>query len=137
MKAFKALELFKKSGKHFAFVVDEYGVVQGLLTIIDIFEALVGDIPTIEEIISPLAVQREDGTWLLDGLFEIDDFKKLFEIDELPDEDSGDYNTIGGFVIYQMEKIPIASEYFDWNGFRIEVVDMDGNRVDKVLLTKK
>lgn len=136
MKAFKALELFKKTGEHFVFVVDEYGTVQGILTIIDIFEALVGDIPTIEEIISPLAVQREDGSWLLDGLLEIDDFKKLFDIDKLPEEESGDYNTLGGFVVYQMEKIPSASDYFEWNEYRFEIMDMDGNRVDKILLVK-
>jgi len=137
MKAFKALELFKETGRHFAFVVDEYGVVQGLLTIINIFEALVGDIPTIEEISTPLAVKREDGTWLLDGLLEIDDFKKLFGIDELPGEHIADYNSVGGFIVYEMEKIPEVSEYFEWNGYRFEVIDMDGNRVDKVHLSFK
>ncbi len=137
MKAFKALELFKSTGKHFAIIVNEYGVVQGILTIIDILEAIVGDIPTIEEIENPLAVQRDDGSWLLDGLLEIEEFKKMFEITDLPSEDEGDYNTLGGFIIYHMEKIPSVSEYFDWQGFRLEVIDMDGNRVDKVLLARK
>lgn len=135
MKGFKALKLFKETGKHFALAVDEYGVVQGIITLTDIFEAIVGDIPTMEELSNPQAVRREDGSWLLDGMIEIAEFKKLFEINELPYEDEGDYNTLGGFIIYKLEKIPTASDYFEWEGFRFEVVDMDSNRVDKVLLS--
>lgn len=136
MRAFKVLEIFKESGKQFALVTDEYGIVQGLVTLTDILEAIVGDIPTPHELANPQATQREDGSWLLDGMIPIDDFKELFNIKELPDEDTADFQTLGGFVLKQMDKIPSVSESFKWDKFKFEVVDMDGNRVDKILLSE-
>nr|MDQ3830005.1 hypothetical protein [Candidatus Tectomicrobia bacterium] len=111
----------------------EYGGVQGLVTPSDILEAIVGDLPEPGEQVDPLAVQREDGSWLLDGMLSIDDFKELFHLGRLPDEDQGVYQTLAGFVIMQLGRIPAVSDHFEWGGLRIEVVDMDGNRVDKVL----
>jgi putative hemolysin len=133
MRALEVLELFKRSATHIALVVDEYGGIQGLVTPSDILEAIVGDLPVAGEPLEPLAVQREDGSWLLDGMLPVDEFKELFHLGRLPGEDQGVYQTLAGFVIMQLGRIPAVSDHFDWGGLRIEVVDMDGNRVDKVL----
>jgi putative hemolysin len=130
----KILELFKQSGTHIAIVVDEYGVIQGLVTLNDILEEIVGDIPSIDEIDEPQAVQREDGSWLVDGMLPVEEFFELFEIPELPKEQRGNYHTMGGFVVTQLGRIPTATDYFEWHEMRFEVMDMDGNRVDKVLV---
>ena len=135
MRALKVLELFKQSGTHIALVIDEYGGIQGLVTPSDILEAIVGDLPEAGEEVEPLAVQRADGSWLLDGMLPVDEFKDLLDLGELPGEDQGIYQTLAGFVIMQLGRIPVAADYFVWEGFKIEVVDMDGNRVDKVLVT--
>jgi putative hemolysin len=134
MRVLKIFELFKKSGTHIALVVDEYGVTQGLVTLSDILEAMVGDIPSIEELADPEIVQREDGSWLLDGLLPIDEFKEVFHLQKLLPGEGVSYQTLGGFVVNQLGRIPSAAEYFEWSGMRVEVVDMDGNRVDKVLV---
>ncbi|KAB2945629.1 MAG: putative hemolysin [Candidatus Methanoperedens nitroreducens] len=130
--ALKVLELFKQSGIHISLVVDEYGSVQGLVTLKDILEEIVGDIPSVEDLEEPLAVQREDGSWLLDGMLLVDDFKEIFSIKELPGE--GIYQTLGGFVLMHMGRIPAVGNHFEWSGLRFEVVDMDKNRIDKVLV---
>lgn len=135
MRALKVLELFKQSGTHIALVIDEYGGIQGLVTPNDILEAIVGDLPEAGEQVEPLAVQREDGSWLVDGMLPVDEFKDLFDLGELPGEDQGIYQTLAGFVVMQLGRIPAATDYFVWEGLKIEVVDMDGNRVDKVLVT--
>jgi putative hemolysin len=135
MRALKVLELFKQSGTHIALVIDEYGGIQGLVTPSDILEAIVGDLPEAGEQVEPLAVQRPDGSWLLDGMLPVDEFKDLFDLGELPGEDQGIYQTLAGFVIMQLGRIPAATDYFIWEGLKIEVMDMDGNRVDKVLVT--
>jgi len=135
MRALRVLELFKQSGTHIALVIDEYGGIQGLVTPSDILEAIVGDLPVAGEQFEPLAVQREDGSWLLDGMLSVDEFKELFDLGHLPGEDQGVYQTLAGFIIMQLGRIPVTSDHFEWEGLRIEVVDMDGNRVDKVLVT--
>lgn len=132
MLAIRALDTFKKSGTHLALIVDEYGSVEGLVTLYDILEAIVGDIPTLEEIEEPRIIKRQNGSWLVDGLIGIQDFKNYFKFDSLPDEDS--FQTLGGFIITALGHIPQAGEYFDWNNYRFEVADMDGKRVDKVLM---
>ncbi len=133
-RGLKVLELFKQSSNQIALVVDEYGVIQGLVTVNDILVELVGDFPSIEDADEPEAVQREDGSWLLDGMLAVEDFFELFGIEELSPEHKGSYHTMGGFVITNLGKIPTAAEHFEWNGLRVEVVDMDGNRVDKILV---
>jgi putative hemolysin len=130
----KILELFKQSGTHIAIVVDEYGVIQGLVTLNDILEEIVGDIPSVDALDEPQAVQREDGSWLVDGMLSVEEFFELFEIHELPREQRGNYHTMGGFVVTQLGRIPTATDHFEWQGMRFEVMDMDGNRVDKVLV---
>jgi putative hemolysin len=133
-RALKVLELFKQASTYIALVVDEYGVIQGLVTLNDILEAIIGDIPTIDSQEEPQAIQREDGSWLLDGMLSIDEFKEIFDIKEIPGEEKGNYHTLGGLVILHLGRIPTAADHFEWGGLRFEVMDMDGNRVDKVLV---
>ncbi|HZG38974.1 MAG TPA: hemolysin family protein [Nodosilinea sp.] len=129
----KVLELFKSSGTHFAMVLDEYGGVEGLVTLNDVVEAIVGDLPSIEDAEAPMVMQREDGSWLLDGLLPVDDLKDLLNREQLT-EDEDNYHTLAGFIIRHMGHIPNTGDFFEWEGLRFEVVDMDGRRVDKVLL---
>jgi putative hemolysin len=130
------LEEFKRSKIALALVVDEYGEVAGLATLKDVMEAIVGDLPSEEtEDEEPEATQREDGSWLLDGTLTIEKFKQLFELETLPDEASGNFHTIGGFVMLQLGHVPRASDRFEAAGLQFEVVDMDRNRVDKILVS--
>lgn len=133
-KGLKVLELFKQNSIHVALVVDEYGVIQGLVTLNDMLVEIVGDIPSVDEEDYPQAVQREDGSWLLDGMLSIEEFFELFEVEDREGDHRGNYHTLGGFVILHLGKIPAAADHFEWNNFRLEVMDMDGNRVDKVLV---
>ncbi len=127
--ASRALEIFKEGNKELLLVIDEFGGVTGLVTINDVLEEIVGDIETGE----PQATQRQDGSWLLDGMLDIDEFKEIFHLGALPNED--DYETLAGFVMTSLGKIPRAADQFEWEGLRFEVVDMDARRVDKVLVT--
>lgn len=129
------LEEFKRAKTALALVVDEYGEIAGLVTLKDVLEAIVGDIPSEETEEEPEAVQREDGSWLLDGTLSIEKFKQLFDVEELPDEAAGNFHTIGGFVMLQLGHIPRAADHFHWDGLCFEVVDMDKNRVDKILVS--
>jgi putative hemolysin len=133
-RALKVLELFKQSGTHIALTVDEYGVIQGLVTLNDILEAIVGDLPSVDEPRDPQITRREDGSWLLDGMLSVEKFRELFDLQELPGEHRGNYHTLGGFIITHLGRIPITADHFDWGTLRFEVMDMDGNRVDKVLV---
>lgn len=130
----KVLELFKKSGIHMALIVDEYGNIQGVISMTDILEAIVGDIPTIDELGEQEIMKREDGSYLVDGLVPIDEFKERFHISRLPGEKSGNYHTVGGFIMYKLGHIPVSGDNFELNSSRFEVIDMDGNRVDKILI---
>ncbi len=134
VSALRVLELFRSSGVHLALVVDEYGGIAGLVTLDDILEAIVGDIPWVGETAEPAIIGREDGSYLVDGMLLIDEFKDAFDIKSLPNEDNGSFRTLGGFVVTHLGRIPSVAEAFDWDRFHIEVVDMDGNRVDKVMI---
>ena len=136
MRALTVLEQFRETGVHIALVTDEFGGIEGLLTLNDLMEAIVGDLPSAEDQEEPLVVEREDGSWLLDGSLDIGDFKTLVDRDELPDEVSGGYHTIGGFVMHHLGRIPMAGEHFRWDGLSFEVMDMDGKRVDKILVAE-
>lgn len=131
MRASRALEVLKKNNTEMLLVIDEFGGVQGLLTINDILEEIVGDMEGEE----PQATQRQDGSWLLDGMLEVDEFKEIFHLTELPHE--GEYETLSGFVMASLGRIPQTTDHFEWHNLRFEVVDMDGRRVDKVLVTTK
>ena len=129
--AYKALENFKKSKVHYAFVTDEYGVFQGIITLNDILEALVGDASDFDEDEYQL-IAREDGTWLVDGLYSLHDFLTYFDMDEL----TNDYEvtTVSGLIMTEMGKIPITGETVVWNKLVLEIIDMDGVKIDKVLV---
>lgn len=132
--ALKVLELFKQTGQQTALVIQEYGDIEGLVTLNDILEAIVGDISSREDLENPQAVQREDGSWLFDGMLPIDELKDILHIRALPEEASGDYETLAGFVLTELGRIPAPADHFEWDRFRFEVVDMDGRRIDKVLV---
>jgi putative hemolysin len=129
MFASRALEIFKEKGMEILLVVDEFGGLQGLLTINDILEEIVGQI----ELEEPQATQRQDGSWLLDGMLEVDEFKEIFKLHVLPHED--EYETLSGFVMVSLGRVPMPADHFEWHGLRFEIIDMDGRRVDKVLVT--
>lgn len=132
--ALKILELFKQSGTHIAFVVDEYGVIQGVVTLNDVMEVIIGDIPFADQPHEADIIRREDGSWLLDGMLPITELKEVLELEQLPGEARGNFQTLGGFMITNLGRIPKSSDHFVWDDYRFEIMDMDGNRVDKVLV---
>jgi putative hemolysin len=134
MSALDMLERFKQKRTHVAFVIDEHGGFQGLVTTSDILEAIVGDIPMPDEAEEAEIIQREDGSWLVDGKVPADELKDLLQTDELPFENENLYQTLGGLVMAFLGRIPKSGDHFEWGGFRFEVMDMDGHRVDKVLI---
>ncbi len=137
MMATQLLEQFKKTGKHIAVVTDEFGAVQGLVTLIDVMEAIVGDLPERGDRAQPEARKRDDGSWLIDATLPTGEFKTLLALDApLPNEGAAEFQTVGGFVVTQFGRIPAAGDKFDWNGWRFEVVDMDKRRVDKVIVSR-
>jgi putative hemolysin len=136
MRAIRVLEIFQKEGTHIALVVDEHGTAEGLITMHDIVEAVVGALPAPGEKVDTGATQREDGSWLVDGWLPIFQYKHILEINELPGEDHGAFTTVGGFVLAHMGRIPKMGDRFEAAGRRYEVVDMDGNRIDKVLVSE-
>jgi len=129
MFAARALEIFKEKGTEMLLVIDEFGGLQGLLTVNDVIEEIVGEI----EMEEPQATQRQDGSWLLDGMLEVDEFKEIFNLPTLPHED--EYETLSGFVMLSLGRVPQTADQFEWHELRFEVIDMDGRRVDKVLVT--
>ncbi len=129
--AYKALENFKKSGIHYAFVSDEYGVFQGIITLNDILEALVGDASEFYKEDFKL-VEREDGSWLVDGHYSLHDFLTYFELDELIND--YEVTTVSGLIMTELSFIPKEGQKLTWNQFELEVMDMDGVKIDKVLV---
>ena len=136
VSAMGLLELFKKNKAEIALIVDEYGDIQGMVTLTDVMSALVGDVGVIGEEEDPDAVRREDGSWLLDGGVALERFRDLMETHlRFPNEEAGAYHTLAGFMLYQLGYIPKVAETAEWGDFRFEVLDMDGNRIDKLLVT--
>lgn len=132
-EAMRMLELFKRAGQQMAVVVDEYGTVEGIVTLTDVLEAIAGEMPepgaTDEE---ADIVRRADGSYLIEGLLAVEEVENVLALKSLKDED-GDYHTLAGFILFKLGHIPTAGEAFDHDGWRFEVVDMDGRRIDKVL----
>jgi putative hemolysin len=129
------LENFRASAAHAALVVDEYGEVQGLVTPQDLFEAIAGEFKTPSQD-DAWAVQRKDGTWLLDGLIPVPELKDRLELASVPEEDLGRYNTLSGMLMLLLGRVPHTADAAEWEGWRFEIVDMDHKRIDKVLATK-
>lgn len=136
LAALKVLEMFKEEGAQVALVVDEFGGIDGLVTLHDVVEHIMGELRTPHEELDPDVVQREDGTWLMDGLVPIEQFKELFGLDDLPGEERELFHTLAGFALSRLGHIPAAAESFEWNGLRFEIIDMDRSRIDKILVSK-
>lgn len=135
LSSVELLEEFRRAKISLALVVDEYGEVAGLATLKDVLEAIVGDMPSEEPWEDePEAIQRADGSWLLDGTLTIDKFQQILGVSELPEAKAGNYNTIAGFVMQQLGRVPRSADRFSWEGLHFEVIDMDRNRVDKILV---
>lgn len=135
--AMKLLEIFREEQQSMALVVDEYGEIQGVVTISDLMGAVVGRLQAVENTDDDaLVVTREDGSLLIDGSLPVDELREALGGGELPDAEDGDYNTLAGLCIHHFGRIPHASEHFDWAGWRIEIIDLDGARIDKLLLRK-
>lgn len=132
---FRLLEAFRHSHRHVAIVLDEFGAVEGMVTATDLLEAFVGDMPT--EPAARAIVARQDGSWLIDGATGIDEVAEHLGFEALPEEESGTYHTLGGFILVRLGRIPHEGDTCEWDGLRFEVVDMDGRRVDKVLVSRR
>jgi magnesium and cobalt exporter, CNNM family len=131
----KLLEMFKKSLVHMAIVLDEHGTVQGIATPTDILTGIAGDLPEEEADIEPSAVQRDDGSWLMDGQMPVFEVERVLGVTGLAVDDA-EYTTLAGFVLSQLGRIPSVGEKFRWKNWQFEVVDLDGRRIDKVLATQ-
>ncbi|WAA09601.1 hemolysin family protein [Fervidibacillus albus] len=137
MKVFQALEALKKSGQHEAIVIDEYGGIEGFVTLHDFMENIVGDMPLKEDQSEPQIIQRDDHTWLADGLVSVDAFRRYFDLEDLPIFRGGNnFHTLGGFITMQIGDIPKLNDTVEVHGLKLEVIDMDHVRVDKILITK-
>ncbi len=132
----KLLDYFRKEGLHIAMVVDELGNIQGLITLHDILEAIVGHLPTDDEPREAEIIVRADGSWLMDGSVTVEDFRESIGVEIRPDEQADRFHTLAGFVMLQLQRIPKTGDRFEWNGFSFEVVDMDGMKLDKVLVSR-
>ena len=131
------LENFRKAHQQCALIVDEYGELQGLVTLTDVLTSIVGELPSSDSHEEQDIVMREDGSWLIDGSVPIERLKSVLEIDgDLPGEEENAFNTLGGFVMYVVGRIPAVTDHFEEAGCRFEVMDMDKNRVDKVLVAR-
>ena len=126
------MERFRSSKVHSAFIVDEYGTLQGMITLNDILEAIVGDIPD-ENDDEYEIVERKDGTFLADAQISFYDFLAKFDCEDWMD-DEAEYDTLGGFVIHELERIPTTGDLVEWKDFSFEIIDMDGARIDKILI---
>jgi len=131
--AYQLLEKFKQTKQHSCFIVDEYGSMQGLITLNDILEAIVGDIPQ-PDITDYEVTEREDGSFLVDAQIPFYDFLSRFDKEQWMNEGEHEFDTLAGFILHELERIPHSGDKFDWKGFKFEIIDMDGHRIDKVLV---
>jgi putative hemolysin len=128
------LEKFKATGRHVALLSDEFGGISGLVSLHDIMEAIVGELPSPEDRLKPRATRRDDGSWLVDGLLDVDDFTRAVTDFPLPPAGQRDYQTLAGFIVKHLGHVPAEGESFRLHEYVVEIIDMDGLRVDKVLL---
>ena len=135
LSGMELLDHFRATGAELVFVVDEYGAVQGVITVRDVLEAITGEFspPSADD---AWAVRRADGSWLMDGLIPVPEMKDRLEIRELPEEDRGRYNTLAGMIMLLLGRLPVTTDVVEWDAWRFEVVDLDGKRVDKVLVSR-
>jgi len=131
--AYQVLEKFKQTKQHSCFIVDEYGTMRGLITLNDILEAIVGDIPQ-PDVVDYAVLEREDGSFLVDAQIPFYDFLSRFDKASWMNEGEHEFDTLAGFILHELERIPHTGDKFDWKGFHFEIIDMDGHRIDKVLV---
>lgn len=131
--AYQILEKFKQNKQHTCFIVDEYGTLQGMITLNDILEAIVGEIPQ-PDIADYEVIPRDDGSFLVDAQIPFYDFLTRFDKEEWMNEGEHEFDTLAGFILHELERIPHTGDKFDWRGFKFEIIDMDGHRIDKVLV---
>ncbi|MBA2498496.1 MAG: HlyC/CorC family transporter [Chitinophagaceae bacterium] len=131
--AYQVLEKFKESKVHCCFIVDEYGSLQGMITLNDILEAIVGDIPQ-PDFLDYAITEREDGSYLVDAQLPFYDFLTKFEKTEWMNEGEREFDTMAGFILHELERIPKTGDKLEWKGFEFEILDMDGHRIDKLLV---
>ena len=132
-KAYQLLEKIKISKIHTCFIVNEYGTLEGMITLNDIMEAIVGDVPQIGQEEYEI-IKREDGTFLIDALIQFYDFLSYFERADWMNEGEHEFDTLAGFVLHELEHIPVTGETFSWKDFHFEIIDIDGQRIDKILV---
>jgi len=137
LRTLELLEKFKNNKEQISLIVDEFGGIIGLVTLNDVMETIVGDFPTYDELDEPDVVRREDGSLLIDGLLSIEELSEILQLDKIPDDETGLYETLGGLVMAELGRIPSSGDVFEWMGLCFEVLDMDGYRVDKVLVFPK
>jgi putative hemolysin len=133
--ALKLLQQLRTSGTPLALAVDEYGSITGLITLHDILKAIIGDVRSMGSPLNRKVTVREDGSFLIDGLLPVDEGKELLGVSQFPEERN--FNTMAGFAMMELQKIPVTGDTFEWDGFRFEIVDMDGPRIDKILVSQK
>ncbi len=136
MTILETINRFREARSRVGFIIDEFGGVQGMTTIINLLEAIAGDFPDADETGEAEIVARENGSYLVDGMIDIDEFKEYFNLSSLPDEDEDYYQTLGGFVMTVLGRVPTTGDTFEFQGLLVEVIDMDGLRVDKVLVSR-
>jgi putative hemolysin len=137
MPALDVIERLRETRSQLALVIDEYGGLEGIVTFTDIMSAILGDLPDNRGNSESPVVVRDDGSWLVDGMYAVDDFKGTFNIKELPDEEDASYQTLGGMVMTMLGRVPVTGNKVRVADYSIEVIDMDGRRVDKVLVVKQ
>jgi putative hemolysin len=131
--AYQLLEKFKQTKVHYSFIVDEYGTLRGMVTINDILKAIVGEMPEAEDDDYSI-VERKDGSYIVDAQIQFYDFLTRFDKTEWMNDGEQEFDTLAGFILNELKHIPQTGETFEWRGFEFEIVDMDGHRIDKVLL---
>ena len=136
LSGMELLEHFRQTSADMVFVVDEYGAVQGVITERDLLEAITGEFVGADPGEEAWATQRQDGSWLMDGLIPIPELKDRLEMKEVPEEERGRYNTLAGMVMLLLGRLPATGDSVEWDGWRFEVVDLDGKRVDKLLVQR-
>ena len=135
MSALEVVERLRDTRTHLALVINEYGGFEGLVTISDVVEEVLGAVDTGGEEEEPEIMQRADGSWLVDGMLPADEFEEFFKLGKLPRREEVDYQTVGGMIMTTLGRMPVVGDTFLVNGYQVEVIDMDGHRVDKILVS--
>lgn len=130
----KAMSVLQSENKFMAFIIDEYGEIDGTVSMSEVFFAIIGDVSAHAQTANPAILKREDGSYLIDGVVSVEEIRRLLKLKNLPGHNSGEINTLAGVMLHSFDRLPNEGDYFAWNGYRFEVIDMDGPRIDKVMV---